>query len=68
MPVSDEYLEFVAEQLGMIGEVTTKKMFGGAGIYHDGLFFALVANDMIPIFLIMKKQEWNHSNHSITNP
>ena len=47
MPVSDEYLEFVAEQLGMIGEVTTRKMFGGAGIYHDGLFFAVVANDIL---------------------
>jgi len=47
MSVSEEYLEFVAEQLQTIGEVTTKKMFGGAGIYHDGLFFALVANDIL---------------------
>ena len=47
MPVSDEYLEFVLEQLGSIGEFTIKKMFGGAGVYYEDLFFALVANDTL---------------------
>lgn len=27
------------------GTITSRKMFGGHGIYHDGLMFALVADD-----------------------
>lgn len=47
MPVSEEYLEYVADQLGCIGEVVAKKMFGGVGLYHDGLFFGLIASDVL---------------------
>ena len=37
MAVSDEYKAFVAEQLEPLGPVTTRNMFGGAGVYLDGL-------------------------------
>ena len=47
MPVSEEYLDYVVDQLGCIGEVVPKKMFGGAGLYHDGLFFGLIASDVL---------------------
>jgi DNA transformation protein and related proteins len=47
MPVSEEYLDYVVDQLGCIGEVTAKKMFGGVGLYHDGLFFGLIASDVL---------------------
>ena len=47
MPVSDDYLEFVLEQLSVVGPVTARKMFGGAGIYLRKQVFALVANDML---------------------
>ncbi len=43
MPVSEEYLDYVVDQLGCIGEVAAKRMFGGVGLYHDGLFFGLIA-------------------------
>lgn len=45
MAVSEEFLEFVRDQFREAGEVNTRRMFGGAGIYHDGRFFALVSDD-----------------------
>jgi DNA transformation protein len=46
MPVSEEFLEFVLDQLSDLGEVTARKMFGGAGIYCSGKMFGLIANDV----------------------
>ena len=45
MPVTAEYREFVLEQLGRVTPVTSRAMFGGVGIYADGLFFALLDDD-----------------------
>ncbi len=36
---------FVLDQLAGLGDVTPKKMFGGVGIYCDGVFFAIIARD-----------------------
>ena len=45
MPVSPEYREFVLEQFGRVVPVTSRSMFGGVGVYADGLFFALLDDD-----------------------
>lgn len=45
MAVSEQYLEYVVDQLGCIGEVAPKRMFGGVGLYFDGLFFGLISGD-----------------------
>src|SRR5512138_92549 len=47
MAVSQSYREFVLEQLGRVTPVTSKSMFGGVGIYAQGLFFALIAEDRL---------------------
>ena len=47
MAVSESYREFVLEQLGRVTPVTGKSMFGGVGIYGQGLFFALIAEDRL---------------------
>jgi DNA transformation protein len=47
MPVSPEYRDYVLEQLACLGWVTDKRMFGGVGIYLDGVFFALIADDVV---------------------
>lgn len=47
MAVSAEYREYVLEQLGRVARVTSRSMFGGVGIYADGLFFALMADDVL---------------------
>lgn len=47
MSVSDDYRDFVLEQLAGAGRVTPRRMFGGVGLYLDGLFFALIADDTL---------------------
>lgn len=47
MPVSGEYLDYVVDQLGCVWQVDAKRMFGGVGLYHDGLFFGLIAADVL---------------------
>jgi len=46
MAVSDEFLEYVVDQLSTWGEVQAKRMFGGAGLYHQGKMFGLIADDV----------------------
>ncbi|HEY3137604.1 MAG TPA: TfoX/Sxy family protein [Blastocatellia bacterium] len=47
MPVSEEYLDYVVDQLGSLGQIVSKRMFGGVGLYFDGLFFGLIAGDVL---------------------
>lgn len=48
MAFSQEYLDYVLEQLEPLGAVRAKKMFGGIGLYYDGdVFFALIENDVL---------------------
>lgn len=47
MAVSDDYLRFVLDQLRPLGVVSYKRMFGGVGLYHDGLFFGLIDDDAL---------------------
>ncbi|MBN2313610.1 MAG: TfoX/Sxy family protein [Sedimentisphaerales bacterium] len=47
MAVSDEYLTYVIDQLEALGPVRYKRMFGGAGLYFEDLFFGLVADDVL---------------------
>lgn len=45
MPVSVEFREFVLEQLSSYGPVTARSMFGGYGLYAQGVLFALLDDD-----------------------
>jgi DNA transformation protein and related proteins len=47
MPVSREFREYALEQLGRVAPVTARSMFGGVGIYSEGVFFALIADDLL---------------------
>ncbi len=47
MAISDEFVEYVTDQLADLGRVQVRKMFGGAGLYHDGLMFGLIADDVM---------------------
>jgi DNA transformation protein len=42
---SAEFLEFIAEQMAEFGPVSVRRMFGGAGIFRDGLMFALIVGE-----------------------
>ncbi len=45
MAVSDEQIEMVRDLFECVGPITTRKMFGGLGIYHDGTIFAILMSD-----------------------
>lgn len=47
MPVRPEFREYVLEQLGRLAPVTSRRMFGGVGIYADGLFFAVIDDETL---------------------
>ena len=47
MAVSPGFSDFVVEQLDGCGPITTKRMFGGVGIYAGDIFFALIDNDIL---------------------
>jgi DNA transformation protein and related proteins len=44
---SNPYLEFLAEQMAPLGEITWRSMFGGYCLYCDGIVFALIANQCV---------------------
>src|SRR5438105_14375657 len=47
MAVSREYLDYVHDQLSGLGGVSSRRMFGGAGLYCDEFFFALIDDDTL---------------------
>ena len=47
MPNSPEFVDYVIDRLASLGSVGAKRMFGGHGIYLDGLMFALIASDTL---------------------
>lgn len=59
MPVSQEYLDYILDQLRSFGAVAAKRMFGGAGLYHGGAFFGPVADDA----LYLKVDEGNRKDY-----
>jgi DNA transformation protein len=47
MPVSDDFRDFVLEQLRAVTAVTWKRMFGAVGLYADSVFFAIIDDDTL---------------------
>ena len=47
MKVSNEYLQFIMQKLDPLGNVTSRAMFGGYGIFHEGVMFALITDDTL---------------------
>lgn len=47
MAVRSEFVENLKEVFAQFGPIEIKAMFGGHGVYCDGLMFALVADDVL---------------------
>jgi DNA transformation protein len=47
MTASPSFAEFLREQLAPLGHVTVRRMFGGAGVFCDGLMFGIVSDDTL---------------------
>jgi len=45
--VSAAFKSFVLDQLADVGDVTPRSMFGGVGLYHRGVFFGILARDIL---------------------
>jgi DNA transformation protein len=44
---SPEYLNFIMDKLSPIGDIRSRAMFGGYGIFYDGSMFALISEDTL---------------------
>jgi DNA transformation protein len=58
-----ELIAYLPEVFELFGPVTIRKMFGGYGVYHDGLMFALVADDTL--YLKADDENAHYSDASI---
>ncbi len=47
MAVSTQFKAFIGEHLTGLGAISTRHMFGGAGVYCRGVMFALIADDVL---------------------
>jgi DNA transformation protein len=47
MSVSESYLDFIKDLLSDFGQVTARRMFGGAGLYEGGVMFGLIIDDVL---------------------
>lgn len=45
MPIDNTFVENVLDRLQLSTTVICKKMFGGYGLFHDGIMFALIADN-----------------------
>lgn len=45
MPLSPGYIDFAVELIGGFGPVDIRKMFGGAGVYRNGVGFGILDDD-----------------------
>jgi DNA transformation protein len=47
LAVTNAFRSFVLDQLGDLGDVAPRSMFGGVGLYHRGVFFGIIAGDVL---------------------
>jgi DNA transformation protein len=47
MPLSPGFTDYALELLAGVGRVEARRMFGGAGLFRDGVMFALLDSDAI---------------------
>ena len=47
MTTSADFLAYVLDQLAGLGGVSSRRMFGGVGLYRDESFFGLIADDVL---------------------
>ena len=40
----DSFVDFVMEQLRLLGDVDVRRLFGGYGLYDQGVFFGIISS------------------------
>jgi len=46
MPVDENYLSYIKDQLSEFGKYETKKMFGGIGFFKDRSMFGMIGDNV----------------------
>lgn len=41
------FIDYIEDIFSALGNVSSRKMFGGYGIFHEGVMFGLVADDVL---------------------
>jgi DNA transformation protein and related proteins len=59
LAVTDAFKSFVLDQLDELGDVVPRSMFGGVGLYCRGVFFGIIARDV----LYLKVDESNRADY-----
>lgn len=59
-PVEKEFTTYIVDLMQSIGPVNAKAMFGGYGIFLDGLMFGLIADNVL--YLKVDKETENDFN------
>lgn len=47
MSAGRQFAEFIVEQMADFGPTAARPMFGGIGLFRDGVMFALIADDTL---------------------
>lgn len=47
LKTSETFRRFVLDQFEELGDVSPRAMFGGVGLYYRGVFFAIIAGDVL---------------------
>ena len=59
LKVTDAFRTFVLDQLEELGDVVPRAMFGGVGLYSRGVFFGIMARDV----LYLKVDDGNRADY-----
>ena len=43
----DDYVDYIVDKLSGVGDVSSRAMFGGYGIFNEGLMFALISDGVL---------------------
>ena len=47
MPSSNDFVEYIQDQLSDWSSINKKRMFGVLGLYRDGIMFGIIAKDKV---------------------
>ena len=47
MTNSNDYIDYIFDQLSQLNAIRRKRMFGGLGVYRDDLFFAIISDNVL---------------------
>jgi len=47
MTASDSFIAYLEDVLRALGPITVRRMFGGAGVFADGVMFGLITDDRL---------------------